>query len=102
MTENSLQQRLTNGFKPYGYTLTASDDFEMNNEFRKPDTSLRFVVKPGEGGIILCWTVNPDHDLLTPTLTELMRNMPSDISCQSFWKGPEEFWQAVEDVIAGQ
>lgn len=102
MAKHDLQERLINGFSRYGYELYADDNMGMNNEFRKAGATLVFTVKPGEGGIYLLWTENGAHDLRTPTPYDLITKLPPDVECRTFYKGPKEFWQAVEDIIGGR
>lgn len=94
-----LQERLIKGFSRFGYALHASDSGEVNNEFRKSETALRFVVMPAEGGVILLSTESPVHDLLNSTLRETLRDLRQEVDIQSFCGSPDEFWQAVEEII---
>lgn len=102
MAKHDLQERLINGFSRHGYELYADDNLGMSNEFRKPDTALRFIVKPGEGAMALFWTESTEHDMIRPTLTDIFRNLPKDVDVKTFCGSAEEFWQAVKDVIGGK
>ena len=99
MSKNFLQERLINGFSRFGYSLAADDDSGIHNEFRKADAALVFTVKPGEGAVNLYWTENGEHDLVTPTLYNLTSDIPPDVQHRVFCGSPDEFWQAVENII---
>lgn len=90
-----LQERAINGFQPLGYTLAADDGIGLWSEFRKPDTSLRFSIRYGEGGVTLFWTENQECSLLD--------NKPSPgVERKNFCGSPEEFWGAVKGIIEGR
>ena len=92
--KNEIQGRLITKFAPFGYTLFADDEQGIKSEFRKDGYLLRFAVRLAEGGIVLLWTENQECNLLD-------KNPPPDVGYRSFYKGPEEFWAAVADIIEG-
>jgi len=102
MSENPLQERLINNFAPLGYKLFADDDFGITNEFRKDESDLRFCVRYGEGGVTLYWTSSPEYDLLNANTMKIWKESPQDIQLRTFSGSPEEFWQAVSDIIDGR
>ena len=99
MAKHDLQERLINGFSRHGYSLTADDSSGLSNEFRKSEAALVFTVKPAEGAVVLFWTENGEHDLVTPTLYNLTSNIPPDVKHKAFYGSPQEFWDFVENLV---
>lgn len=92
MFEEMLRGRLEAGFNPLDYHFAGFNDFALTFEFRKPDNPLRFGIKYGEGGVRLSWTEDQDHNLLD-------RNIPPGVNVKIFGGSPDEFWQAVKNII---
>lgn len=92
MLEEMFRGRLEAGFNPLGYHFAGFNDYAVTFEFRKSDSPLRFGVKYGEGGVLLLWTENSDHDLLD-------RNIQQGVNVETFCGSPDEFWLAVKNII---
>jgi len=97
---NGRLSRLITGFNHFGYRLSSNDDSGHFYEFRKPGTVLRFVVRGAEGGVVLFWTELEDYDLISPRIGNIVRNMPSNVKCESI-SDSDKFWKIVEDVATG-
>lgn len=94
MSENDLQERLVNGFSRFGYELTKGGGLYF--EFGKKGNDLRLAVKGAEGGIMLFVTRLPEYNLSD---TRAVFKNQENIDIMVFRDGPEEFWQAVKNII---
>ena len=96
MFEEEFRGRLDAGFNPLDYSFAGYNDYSISFEYRHPDKPLRFAVKYGEGGVVLLWTEEAEMNLL------LDRGFPQGVNGRPFSGSPEEFWQAVSDIIDGR